>query len=201
MLGVTLKGRMRFVSVVITAMLLVAAMAWAGISLAGGTPTSAADDNQTNFRFVSNSNAATIGGVAHRMLMNGTGKVTASQVVGSGSFVHINSAAPVPKTILASGTWKAKRLVSFNLIGTYGSLAAGTLEMEVDLILDFPSPAVIPATLEIICNLSPAGLLTDEEEGFILTIDGAPFGQFKPKVPADQTSGLSVFTTGNEKRD
>ncbi len=159
------------------------------------TPASA-DDNQTNFRFVSVSAAVTIDGVAHRMIMNGNGKVTPSQVVGGGSFVHINNAPPVPKPILASGTWKAKRLLSFELIGTYGSLASGVLEMEIDLLPE--GGPVTPATLEVICNIGAAGLSTGEEEGFILTIPGAPFGPFMPLVPA---FGLLIFTTGNEKRD
>ena len=160
--------------------------------------SASADDKQTNFRFVSNSNAATIAGVAHRMLMNGTGKVTPSQVVAAGSFVHINNAPPVPKPILASGTWKAKSLVSFNLIGTYGSIAAGEIKMQIDLIVESPAPAIVPATLKVVCNLAPAGLFTGEEEGFTLTIPGAPFGPFEPTTPP---SGLSVFTTGVEQRN
>jgi len=134
------------------------------------------------------------------MLMNGNGKVTPSHVGGGGSFVHFDSApsAPIPKPIIASGTWKAKRLVSFELIGTYGSVAAGIAEMEVLLVQDLPSPAVIPATLEIICNLGIAGLLTGEEEGFILTIPDAPFGPF---IPATPPNGITIFTTGKKRRD
>jgi hypothetical protein len=159
-----------------------------------------AGHNQTNFDFVSNSFAATIDGVVNRMLMNGNGKVTPSQVGGGGSFVHFDSApaAPIPKPILASGTWKAKQLLSFELIGTYGSVAAGIVEMEIHLVVDFPSPAVIPATLEIVCNLGIAGLVTGEEEGFILTIPDAPFGPFMPVTPP---AGITIFTIGNKKRD
>src|SRR2546425_688338 len=90
------------------------------------TPASA-HDNQTNFRFMAVSRATT---GTTQIIMNGNGKVTPSQVVGGGSFVHFDPAAPgVPKPILHSGTWKAKHLVSFELIGTYGSLASGILEM------------------------------------------------------------------------
>jgi hypothetical protein len=60
---------------------------------------------------------------------------------------------------------------------------------------------VILATLELICNIGAAGLSTGEEEGFILTIPGAPFGPFVPLMPAVPSSGLTIFTTGNENRD
>jgi len=134
------------------------------------------------------------------MLMNGTGMVTPLQVVAAGSFVHINNAAalPTPKPILGSGTWKAKRLLAFELIGTYGSLAAGEVEMKIHLVRDFPSSAVIPATLRMVCNLAPAGLVTGEEEGFTLTIPGAPFGPFQPTTPP---SGLTIFAASVEQRD
>lgn len=152
----------------------------------------------TNFRFMAVSFAATIGDVAHTLLMNGDGKISPSQVVGSGSFLHFDANSPVPQTILASGTWKAKQLISFNQIGTYGSLAAGIAEMRVHLVVDLPSAAVISAMLEVVCNVGFAGLLTGEEEGFKLTVPGAPFGPFVPSVPP---TGLTILTTGNEQRD
>jgi hypothetical protein len=152
----------------------------------------------TNFRFMALSFAATIGGVAHTMLMNGDGKISPSQVVGGGSFLHFDRNSAVPQTILASGTWKAKQLISFNRIGTYGSVAAGIAEMWIHLVVDLPSPAVIPAMLEVVCNVGFAGLNTGEEEGFILTIPGASFGPFVPSVPP---TGLTILTTGNEQRD
>ena len=179
----------------------VGSLALASLPALGNTlATPASVDRPTTFRFVSNSNAPTIEGVAHRMLMNGTGMVTPLQVVAAGSFVHINNAAalPTPKPILGSGTWKAKSLLAFELIGTYGSLAAGEVEMEIHLIRAFPSSAVIPATLRMVCNLAPAGLFTGEEEGFTLTIPGAPFGPFQPTTPP---SGLTIFATSVEQRD
>lgn len=166
-----------------------------------------ADDGRVGFRFVSNSRTPTVGGVRHLAQFNGDGFVTRSRVVGGGSFNHVLDTSPVPKTIVASGTWKAKRLLSFNLVGTYGALAAGILEMEVHLIPEGES--VVGAILEVVCNLGAAGLFTGEEEGFVLTIPGTPFapggtfGPFEPFVPVagGPTNGLSVFNLLNEHRD
>jgi hypothetical protein len=155
-----------------------------------------ADDGQTNFHFMTVSHAATIAGVQHFLIMAGDGHFSSSQVVGNGAFTHYNNAAPVPKPVLAFGSWKAKRFISFDLVGTYGAQASGILEMEIHLVPKGGS--VIPATLEVICNVGAAGLFTGEEEGIVLTIPGAPFGSFMPLVPA---LGLTTFTTVNEQRD
>jgi len=164
------------------------------------TTPALADGGQTGFRFVSNSRTATVEGVRHFVLMNGDGIITNAQVVGGGSFNHIIDTSPVPKTIVATGTWKAKRLISFRLNGTYGALASGILEMEVNLIPI--GAAVVAATIEVVCNIGPAGLFTGEEEGFILSIPGTPFvpgGTFGPFEPFG--SGLTIFTLLNEHRD
>ncbi len=156
-------------------------------------PVWAAD--QTNFRFLSVSQAKTIGGVQHRVNISGDGKVTPEEVVGGGSFNHFDNASTVPKTLLAFGTWKAKHLVSFHLIGTYGALAAGILEMEIHLIP--VGGLVTPATVRVACSIGAAGLDAGEAEGATLTIPGAPFGPFFPVANA----ALSIFTTGEEHRD
>lgn len=151
---------------------------------------------QTNFHFLAFSRGATIDGVEHRVSMSGDGKTNGSQVVAGGSFVHFDNASPVPRTILGTGTWKAKRLLSFDLIGTWGVFAAGILEAEIHLVPAGGSP--IPAVLKIVCNIGPAGISTGLDEGFTLTIPDAPFSPFVPLVPA---LGLTVFTTENERRD
>src|SRR5437667_10467841 len=127
------------------------------------TPASAEGGRPVGFRFVSNSRTATVGGERHLFQMTGDGLVTHSHVIAGGSFNHIIDTSPVPKTILASGTWKAKKLIGLDLIGTYGAIAAGILEMEINMVPKGGS--VIPATLEIVCNLGAAGLFTGEEEG------------------------------------
>jgi hypothetical protein len=152
-------------------------------------------DDRVNFRFLSISQAKTIGGVQHRVNISGDGKITAEEVVGGGSFNHFNNASPVPKTLLAFGSWKVKDLISFGLIGKYGALAAGVLEVKIHLIP--VGGSVTPATLRVVCNIGAAGLSTGEEEGATLSIPGTPFGPFAPVAD----SALSIFTTGVEERD
>jgi len=163
-------------------------------------PSALAESHRpVGFRFVSNSRTAIVGGVRHLAQLNGDGLVTAGQVVGGGSFNLVIDTSPVPKTIESWGTWKARSLTDFGLIGRYGAIAAGTLEIEIDLIPR--GGPVTPATLEIHCNLGAAGLSTGEEEGYVLSIPGTDFvpggtfGPFMPFVPVagGPPQGLSVF--------
>jgi hypothetical protein len=158
-------------------------------------------------RFVSNSRTATAGGVRHLAQFNGDGRITHSEVEGGGVFNLVVDTSPVPKTIEASGTWTAKRLTSFTLMGTYGSIASGILQMDVRLVPNGGS--VVEAKLRVVCNLAAAGLNTGEEEGFVLDIPGTPFtaggmfGPFEPftPVPGGPTNGLSVFNVLNQRED
>ncbi len=162
---------------------------------------------RVGFRFVSNSRTATVEGVRYLAQFNGNGKITSSEVEGGGRFNLVIDTSPVPKKIVASGTWKAKSLRSFTLIGTYGALAAGILEMKVNLVPD-RGPKV-EATLRVVCDLAAAGLDAGEEEGFVLDIPGTQFtvggtfGPFEPyhPVPGGPTNGLSIFIPLNEHRD
>jgi len=166
-------------------------------------PARADDDNGLGFRFVCVSKAAIVGGVDHRMIMNGNGKFNGSEAEGGGTYDHFDNASAVPKTILGAGGWKAGRLLSFSLVGTYGVLAAGILEMEVKLLQESPSQAVIPATLKVVCSIGVAGLDAGEE-GFTLTIPGVPFGPFEPfsVVPGFPfTFGITNFTMSKREGD
>ena|SRR5215475_1540272 len=118
------------------------------------------------------------------MLLNGDGKFEPGHVEGGGTFVIFNNApAGTPKPLQGFGRWKAKKVVSYTSVGNYGSLVAGILELEVELLVEFPAPEVVPATLRIICNVDPAGLTTGEPEGFKLNISSS--GEvFVPMVPA-----------------
>ena len=142
--------------------------------------------------------------VPDTLVMAGAGDFTSQQVVGSGIFNLLKAAASVSERLRAFGTWKAKRLLNFELVGTYGAQVSGVLELEIHLVpaegsVILAEGAVIPATLEVVCNVGFGGLsTTGEEEGIILTIPDAPFGPFKPSVPP---AGLTTFTTGNEQRD
>ena len=95
---------------------------------------------QKRFSFVVLSTAGLVGAVEHRLIINGSGNFTLDQVQGRGTFVHLNLASPgTPKTIIASGSWTATKIVShttkaatFNppAGGTYGGVEAGVLELR-----------------------------------------------------------------------
>lgn len=163
-----------------------------------GSAAAAGAGNMTNWIVAAIENAQTVGGVAHRILFEGHGFVTPGEVAGQGSFVHIDNATPVPRNILASGTWKARNLTSSSVIGTYGSLAAGIIQMQIDLVEDLPAPAVVSGvTLRLVCNIPAAGLFTGEDEGFVLTIPGSDFGSFTTPVVV----GGTVYSILDESRD
>lgn len=151
----------------------------------------------TNWIFAAIENANFVNGIQFRVLLEGHGFITPSNSIGQGSYVEINNNTPVPHTILSSGTWKTTALDSASIIGTYGSLAAGKINMEINLVQDFPTAAVIPATLNLVCNIPAANLFTGEDEGYFLTISGSPSGTFAPPVVV----GGTVFSTENEARN
>jgi hypothetical protein len=172
-------------------------------SLSGLGHALAADkgsDNNTNWVVAAIEPADTVNGIGYTIAFEGCGFVTPGMVVGQGSFVEFdNLSGVVPRTILASGTWKATSLISTTIIGTFGVLAAGIIEMEIKLVEEFPIPGVVvPGVfLHITCNIPAAGLFNgDEEEGFELTIPDSPSGTFRPPVIV----GGTVFSILNEKR-
>ncbi len=171
---------------------------------------------QTGFTFLAFSAAGGAGTAAapqHRFAMGGTGKFgstsAGAQVEGGGQFVHhlFPGANPpaggTPLTIVGSGTWETRRLVSYKQLGTWGVLAAGILETLVDLFETTPERRVIRgARLKIVCSIGPAGLVNPgESEGFTLSIPGSDFftggtpGPFVPiPIPGAPGLGLTVFT-------
>ncbi len=163
-------------------------------------------EGQTNFNFTANSIAGTVGNVQHAVLMSGEGKVDANGVEGGGTYNHFDIASPAPKTLLEYGSWEAKSLVSWNPIGTWGIQTAGVLKMNVNLNQTFPSPTVIGANLEVICNAGFAKLFNPNPnppppnlpEGYVLTIPGTDYGPFVPFIPP---LGVTFFTTGKRVED
>jgi hypothetical protein len=133
--------------------------------------------------------AATIGG-GESILMSGCGSFSKRSVRGGGEFVHFDGTGIPSPDVIATGSWRATRFLSFEEIGTFGVAVAGVLEMEIRLI-PCEGPAVRGARLKIVCNIGVAGLETEpfQQEGFTLTVPGlAPFSPFTP--PA----GLTLFT-------
>jgi hypothetical protein len=165
-------------------------LATASLVEALATPASADDKRPVGFHFVCVSHAPT----GNLVAMAGDGKITSSNVVGGGLFIIFNPSAPgVPKPIVAPGSWKAKRLISFGLLGTYGAGAAGVLNMVIHLVPE--EGPVVEATLKVVCDLAPAGLDTGQPEGFTLTISGTSFVPFVPAF------GVTIFSVVNEHRD
>src|SRR5260370_22610359 len=79
------------------------------------------EENTTGFIFAAASIGPTIDGVVHTIVMDGAPTITPSNGEGEGAFNPVNNAptAPFPRPFVAQGTWKAKRLVSFDNRGQY----------------------------------------------------------------------------------
>jgi hypothetical protein len=101
--------------------------------------------------------------------------------------VLFNQAAPFPKPLLASGNWRARRLLSYDTkgLGSYGMIQPGILTLRGDF-----DNLARGATLELICNVGAVPLLTGEEEGWML--EGTPYGTFKQLSPTIGITHLSV---------
>jgi len=96
------------------------------------TSCGAAHRTYINLHFLSITSADD-GTDVHNIIMGGHGKIIPGNVVGNGSFQHQLVSAPgTPKPILGEGTWKAKRLTSWDVLGTFGIGVAGVLNMEIN---------------------------------------------------------------------
>lgn len=164
----------------------------AGTAAAGGVP--GIGDGHQFWSLLAFSKGATIGDVDHRIGMNGCGTVKPSvgHAGGGGGWFHIDWEPP-NSSVIAFGTWETRRFLDYiDGFGDFAVVRASILELEIELNRHFPSPATIPATLRIICNVGPAGISTGENEGFVLTVPGGPPSPFVPLVPA---LGLTVIST------
>jgi len=154
----------------------------------------------TGFRFVCVSQADRVDGMLPRTNMNGCGTFDSSDADGGGSYDMFDQLSPVPRTLFSAGSWEAGRVLRVNIIGRYGVLAAGILEMEIRLHQQIPFRADLPATLKVACSIGAAGLDSGEEEGFTLNIPGGRFGPFRPfEAAPGVTQGITIFTTGDEE--
>ncbi len=153
-------------------------------------------DGEATFHFAAISKGKTVGNVTHAANMSGFGRINGAHVVGGGYFQHYDLASAPPRTIFGAGAWKAKRLVSFTPVGTWGVITAGILVMDVHLVRQIPSRAVIPAKLKVVCNVGSGGFDTGQPEGFTLTVPGAAFSPFLPGV-----AGITAFSTVVAERD
>jgi hypothetical protein len=145
--------------------------------------------NERHFRFVALSFRGTPT-PSEAMVMEGTGIFGGDRLTGNGDWQHITW--PPPSTLLGHGLWRKKSLVSYQAgIGSFGEIEASILTLRIRM-LPAEDTDVDPfnATLKIVCNVGPAGLLTGQTEGFTLTLPaGAPF------VPAVANIGLTHIST------
>jgi hypothetical protein len=156
------------------------------------------DDGRTGFVFQAASGQATTLPGGESIIMSGCGRFEGSKVQGGGEFVHFDGTHIPSPAFISTGSWKARRVLSFTEIGTFGVGVAGILELAITM---RPCEGKqFAATLKIVCNIGPAGLVTSpfQQEGFTLTIPGVtPFAPFTPNI------GLTFFTRdcGDEEDD
>jgi hypothetical protein len=154
------------------------------------TPAVAADSTVgTGFFFQVLSQSTTS---ADLIIISGCGRFGRGIVEGGGSFTHFVPEGTPPFPIVATGHWRARKLTHFESIGSYGELVAGIAELETLAQITSPFTARVPATLEIVCNIGPAGLVTGEEEGVTVSVPEAGL----TFVPTSPPTGLTIFTMG-----
>jgi len=141
-----------------------------------------ANDRRIGFNLV----AASLNG-AERVILAGDGLMTDSEATGGGTFIHFSVSATSPPSVIATGTWKAKRLHSFTTVGDpLGLGTSGIADMDIDLIP--ANNTRVEGRLKIFCDLPGPGRTTSGDEGFILTVGGKTFTQ--------AGVGASLFTFG-----
>jgi hypothetical protein len=150
--------------------------------------------------------------------------VTRGQLTAEGSFAHYDISLPAGQNIPLqfTGTWKSTSMVSFQLLGVYGTdsqgrspLAGGVLVMNIVLVR--PSTVAIPLTrvpslLTLVSNLQPAGLTSSGQADGVTLIAPNPGGYLFEPIPVESfpviPGGLGtaeahtpvLFTTLNEER-
>jgi hypothetical protein len=137
-----------------------------------------------------------VSGTADRLIIQGDGSFNRNRAHGGGTFDHFSATGSPPLPLVATGTWKATDVVSFNpLTPTHGVYEGGTLVMHATF---FPKghSSIKNVLIEVDCNLGPAGVSTGKPEGVVVTFPGPPQVVFAPTSP---TTGVTIFTVA--KRD
>ena len=148
------------------------------------------DDDQDARRFyftALSGQAATLTG-GDSIAMAGCGRFSHGEADGGGEFVHFDGKTIPSSSFIGTGSWRATHLISFREVGTWGVAVSGIAVLGIKL-LPCDGHAMRGVTLEIVCNLGPAGISTGFTEGYTLTVPGmAPFKAFTPNI------GLTLFT-------
>lgn len=142
-----------------------------------------------------------------QIVMNGDGRVNSRRVTGGGNFIHVELGGAPPFPLLATGTWRAKKLVSLDIIGTFGTFAAGILVMDIHMLP--VDGGRIPAQVTMNCNIPPGALFTGLPEGYFLDVEGQTFSPWvlpveKGGPPPAIAVGATIFNViggGHDKDD
>lgn len=106
--------------------------------------------------------------------ITGEGAVNGHSISGSGRIVLFNQLDHVPKSVVSMGTWRARKLLNANFIGSYAGLVAGQVLFEGQFhIQGVQLPQLM--RLLITLNLGAAGLLTGAPGGVQLSLPGTIF--------------------------
>ncbi len=152
------------------------------------------------YTFVSFSQAPpTSGGVLPRIGARGSGTFDphAGWVKGGGTFVLFNQAAAgTPKPILAAGAWDPTEIVDYDTkgLGTYAAIQPAILTVKADW-----EGIGSGLTMEVVCNVGPAGLSTGEEEGWFL--EDTSYGDFAPVVISGVPLGITHLSVEGVSTD
>jgi hypothetical protein len=150
------------------------------------------EGNQRHFKFVCLSFLTGGEGTpAEAMVMEGNGIFGGGISRGTGDFQHITW--PPPSTLLGHGLWRERHILSYERgFGSFAEIEASILTLRIRMLPGEDTGVDdFPATLKIVCNVGPAGLLTGQDEGYTLTLpDGTTFA---PAVPAVGLTHISTL--------
>jgi hypothetical protein len=159
------------------------------------------DDRRTKFYFVALSGQASAPNAGDSVAMSGCGVFRDRWVRGGGEFIHFDGLRfGRVDNVRVTGSWRAKRVLDWDPVDAmWGVGQPGILKLAIKL---FPCdrPPIRDATLEIVCNLLPGGIVNPGTptpiEGYTLTVPGlAPFRPFSPNI------GLTLFTERCPEKD
>lgn len=169
-----------------------AAFGTLGLGALAGSPVALAGyrkgDGHQHFSLVALSGtSAAEAGFDHVLLLEGAAsfKAKTGQVdrEGGGNFNHIRftPAFPAGQQLLAAGKWEPTGFVSYtSTLPDYGRVRPSIVVVTV--VLQPDGGGSFEGTLQVICNVGFAGLLTGQPEGFKLNLPGLGLNFDNPLV-------------------
>ena len=131
-----------------------------------------------------------VAGTSDRMIVQGNGSFNRNQASGGGTFDRFTACTAPPCQLVATGTWKGGDVVSWTPGTTHGVFQGGILVIHATVKPNGQS-AIKNVTIEVDCNLGPAGFSTGKQEGVIVTVPGG--ATFTPMLTTPPY-GLTVFS-------